>query len=916
MKRASRSADSSCDIIAIILRQPGFPPTTRHVQAGMRSIATALLLISLPCPGLAGQVNAPPGLPGEPIAFVADVDGKSPVTSLRVTTAKQTDRWVIHSDAAWLQVAPRSGYGSQQLTIGVTRGAVGPGQHRATLFLRAPNLPAAVESLAVTYNLHSARGVSVSSGNDQVLVINKRTEVPFEAVVRDASGNPLAGVPVAFETVVGVTTPAKSIVVSDAEGRARFKPTALQYGAVEISARADIADDAPAHFNAVASGWVSSFAGDGLQAYGGDGGSAARAHLNAPFGMELRNNDLLVVDYFNHALRRIDLRAGTIHAVAGNGKQGFSGDGGAAIDAVMNGPFGITLNPQKEIVIGDYYNNRIRAIDSTTGTMVTLAGNGVAGYSGDGGDALKASIDVPLDLVADSRGNIYMSDWHHNVVRRYDPVSGKIETIAGIGTRAYTGEGPARGAGLSVPLGMSLDNKDNLYIADYGNDMVRRIDAQTGEISTVAGTGDRGYSGDGEQAVFARLNRPYNVYADADGGLFISDAGNHRIRHVDLASGVITTIAGTGRFGYSPASRLAPQTEFQGPFSVIKDADNTLYVAEYFGHRIRRITTTRPPDVAPEPEVDRLLRQARVVFGSLPKEAVAAENPLTPEKIELGKALFHDPRLSRDGSVSCSSCHALDDYGIDGLALARGIDDQIGTRNSPSVFNAALQDSLFWDGRAANVESQARGPLLNPVEMAMPDEAAVVAVVAEDPRYRSLFARAFPDTSMPISFTNLSAALGAFQRGLMTPDAAIDRFIAGDRKALSAQQMRGLAVFMREGCASCHAGPVFGGQDIHLIKNYPDTPEGDRLVFRKRLGNTHKFKVAPLRNIARTGPYLHDGRYRTLQDSLGDRLTAYTIREAGIRDTVDLAEGELEDLVAFLGSLTGKVDRDYIATAD
>jgi cytochrome c peroxidase len=200
--------------------------------------------------------------------------------------------------------------------------------------------------------------------------------------------------------------------------------------------------------------------------------------------------------------------------------------------------------------------------------------------------------------------------------------------------------------------------------------------------------------------------------------------------------------------------------------------------------------------------------------------------------------------------------------------------------------------------------------------MDMPDEASVVAVVAKDPRYQSLFAQAFPDTSMPISFTNLSAALGAFERRLITPDAAIDRFIEGDRNALSEQQLRGLGVFMREGCASCHAGPLLGGQDIHLIEKYPDTRAGDRFEFRKRLGNTHKFKVSPLRNIARTAPYLHDGRYPTLHAAMKNRLIAYMVREAGIRDTVDLAEGELDALVAFLGSLTGQIDREYIATTD
>jgi cytochrome c peroxidase len=852
-----------------------------------------------------------------PIAFVADVDGKSPLTSLRVTTAYETDRWIIQSDAAWLQVAPRSGIGSQQLVVGVAPGVLDPGQHRASLLLRASNLPEeAINSLSVSYDLHPARGVSVRSGDNQLLVIGQPSGLPFEAEVRDALGNPLAGVEVSFETVAGVTAPSRLTVLSDAEGRARFQPTPLQYGAVEVSARADLVADAPAHFKAVATGWSSTLAGDGLQAYGGDEGPAIQAHFNAPFGMALLKGDLLVMDYFNHVLRRIDLQAGTIHALAGNGKQGFSGDGGSALDAVLNGPFGFALNPQKDIIIGDYYNNRIRAIDSATGTIVTLAGNGHAGYRGDGGEALNARIDVPLDIVVDSRGRVYMSDWHHHVVRRYDPGNSRIETIAGIGARTYTGAGLARDAGLSTPLGMSLDKNDNLYIADYGNNMIRRIDAQSGEISTVAGTGQQGFSGDGGLAVFANLNRPYNVYADDDGGLFISDAGNHRVRHVDLASGIITTIAGDGSFGYSPVSELAVRTELKGPFSVIKDDDNTLYIAEYFGHRIRRITGAQPPAVVLEPDLDRLLRQAQSVFGSLPEEAVSDENPVTTEKVELGKLLFHDSGLSRDGTVSCSSCHELENYGIDGLALARGIEDRTGTRNSPSVFNAALQDSQMWDGRVATVEEQARKPFLHPREMDMPDEASVVAVVGQNPRYQDLFSRAFPDSPSPISFTNLTAALGAFERRLLTPGAAIDRFIEGDRSALTEQQLRGLNVFFREGCASCHAGPLLGGQDIHLIGNYPDTRAGDRFEFRKRLGNTHKFKVAPLRNIARTGPYLHDGRYQTLHDSLGERLIAYMIREAGIRDTVDLAEGELDDLVVFLDALTGQIDRDYIAITD
>ena len=274
----------------------------------MKLITVALLLVLISCPVFSGQVDELLGLPGEPIALVTDVDGKSPVTTLRVTIAKETDRWAIHSDVPWLQVVPASGNGSQQLTVRVVPGALEPGQHSASLFLRAPSLPDAVTSLKVTYSLHSTRGVSVYGGNDQVLVINNPAAMPFEVQVRDALGNPLPAVSVSFETLVGVTRPAQLTVLTDSEGLARFRPTALQYGAVEISARAEIAGDAPAYFTAVATGWASTFAGDGLQAYGGDEGPAIQAHFNAPFGMAFLKGDLLVVDYFNHALRRINLQ--------------------------------------------------------------------------------------------------------------------------------------------------------------------------------------------------------------------------------------------------------------------------------------------------------------------------------------------------------------------------------------------------------------------------------------------------------------------------------------------------------------------------------------------------------------------------------------------------------------------------------
>lgn len=410
----------------------------------------------------------------------------------------------------------------------------------------------------------------------------------------------------------------------------------------------------------------------------------------------------------------------------------------------------------------------------------------------------------------------------------------------------------------------------------------------------------------------AQLNRPYHVFVDPEGDLYIADVGNHRIRHVDSESGVITTIAGQGEYGYSGDRDLATNEKLRGGFAVVADANMNLYISEFFGHRIRRVGPAPLPRPPQRSRTADLRMQASQIFGRLPESAISPENPLTPAKLSLGRRLFHEPALSRDGTVSCADCHPLDKYGMDGLRVAEGIGDQRGDRNTPSVFNAALQDSQFWDGRATDVESQAAFPILNPLEMGMPNEAAAEAAIRAIPAIAAHFDEAFPGQEQPVNFTNIRLALGAFQRKLLTPDSRFDRFIAGASDALSETELLGLEVYLREGCASCHAGPLMGGQDILLIEDYLSNPMGDRFEFRKKLGNSHKFKVSPLRNIGVTAPYLHDGRYASLAESLGGRLAAYQVHEAGITDTVEFSDTEFSALLAFLGSLTGKIDFDYI----
>lgn len=316
-------------------------------------------------------------------------------------------------------------------------------------------------------------------------------------------------------------------------------------------------------------------------------------------------------------------------------------------------------------------------------------------------------------------------------------------------------------------------------------------------------------------------------------------------------------------------------------------------------------TTVTAPRPAAPPRADRA--QAKAMFGSLPASFDSPTNPITPAKVELGRMLYHDARLSKNQDVSCNTCHGLDTFGVDGLAVSKGHRDQTGTRNSPTVYNAAGQFAQFWDGRAADVEEQAKGPVLNPVEMAMPDEAAVVAVLRSIPGYRDAFAAAFPGDADPVTYDNMARAIGAFERQLVTP-ASFDRWLAGDDAALSADAQHGLALFMSTGCTACHTGPLLGGgsfQKMGAVKPYPNTTDVGRMEVTKAEPDKYLFKVPSLRNVAKTAPYFHDG-------AVAD-LSAAVAQMAELELGRTLTEAEVDAIVAFLDSLTGEPPSALIA---
>jgi cytochrome c peroxidase len=314
-----------------------------------------------------------------------------------------------------------------------------------------------------------------------------------------------------------------------------------------------------------------------------------------------------------------------------------------------------------------------------------------------------------------------------------------------------------------------------------------------------------------------------------------------------------------------------------------------------------------PADKAPEKSPDEALAErARGLFGVLPDEMPADHNPLTEAKIELGRNLYYDPRLSLAGDISCNTCHLLDNYGVDGLPTSKGHKGQLGDRNAPTVYNAALHMSQFWDGREPHVEAQAKGPPLNPVEMAMTSGDAVAAVFAAVPGYAPLFAAAFPGEDNPITYDNIGTAIGAFERRLVTKD-PFDAFQNGDIKALSAEQKAGLNTFMDVGCTTCHMGPLLGGtsfQKLGMVHPFEDADLG-RMKATGDEADKQFYKVPSLRNVAKTGPYFHNGKVATLDESI--KLMGY--HQLGR----ELTDEQVASIASFLGALTGDVPTAYIA---
>ena len=362
--------------------------------------------------------------------------------------------------------------------------------------------------------------------------------------------------------------------------------SAPQGVAVDATGNIYVADYGNRRIRKVSSaGTIATVAGDGILGVSGDGGPATGASLSGPLGVAVdATGNIYVADTGNSRIRKVS-SAGTITTVAGNGIMGFSGDGGPATGASLYQPERIAVDAVGNIYVADAYNYRIRKV-SPAGIITTVAGNGIRGFSGDGEPATAAELSA-YGVAVDAAGNIYVADWLSKRIRKVSP-AGIITTVAGNGGSRFSGDGgPATGAGLD-PVGVAVDAAGDLYIADINNNRIRKVSA-AGTIATVAGNGDGWFSGDGGAATAASLYWPRGVAVDAGGNMYVVDHGNHQIRRVSPA-GTITTVAGNGADSFSGDGGPATAASLWYPFDVAVDAAGNIYVADTWNYRIRKVS--------------------------------------------------------------------------------------------------------------------------------------------------------------------------------------------------------------------------------------------------------------------------------------------------------------------------------------
>jgi streptogramin lyase len=444
---------------------------------------------------------------------------------------------------------------------------------------------------------YAGNGISGNSGDNGV-AINAEISLP-EAVTTDKFGNLFIADNNSVVRKVDAIT--KIITTIAGNGTGGFSgdggpATSAQLNnpmgmAVDNSGNLFIVDNSNNSIRRVdaVTGIITTYAGNQSSGYSGDGGPAVSAQLNDPEAIALdATGNLYIADGNNNCIRRVDNSSKQITTIAGNGTAGSIGDGSLATLAQLSFPTGVFMDGPGNIYISDH-SNRIRVINNSTGIISTIAGNGTAGFSGDGGPATSASLSTPLYPVVASTGDIYFPDYGNDRIRKINSQTGVISTFAGNYLRFGGDGGPASSAVFLLPIDVKFDNSGNLLIADMDNDRIRKIDASTKVITTIIGNGVRTFAGDGGLASAASIHQPQDMAVDNAGNIYVADLGNNRVRKVDAVSGIITTAAGNGLFDVNGRGGLAINAGIAGPQGVAVDKNGNLFIAEWLGPTILKV---------------------------------------------------------------------------------------------------------------------------------------------------------------------------------------------------------------------------------------------------------------------------------------------------------------------------------------
>jgi NHL repeat len=334
-------------------------------------------------------------------------------------------------------------------------------------------------------------------------------------------------------------------------------------------------------------GKIQTVVGTGAEGYAGDGGPAIQALIGEAYGCDFdREGNLYICDGRNHTVRRISKGSGIIMTVAGSGRQGYSGDGGPATEATLNNLYSLQVDTNGDIYIVDRLNAAIRKVAAATGVITTVAGTGQPGYSGDGGPGVSAQLREPNDCFLDGKGGLLIADIQDQRIRRLDLKTGIITTFAGNGEKRRAGDGkPAAQASIMGARAVCMDSKGNTYICEREGNGVRKVDAR-GIMATFAGTGERGYSGDGGLALAATWGAPKAIRCDHQDNVVVVDTENHAIRRIDAVTGIVTTIAGGHRGGDGDGGP-ATNAGLERPHGCGIDPQGHLYIADGMNHRVR-----------------------------------------------------------------------------------------------------------------------------------------------------------------------------------------------------------------------------------------------------------------------------------------------------------------------------------------